>query len=79
MEMVEHDYDVSIYDFNSIIIYIKNNFIQFLLLFSVFFIIYTVDYITNINAMIMAQNYMNPLQQIKHQIKHSKRRKMSIK
>jgi hypothetical protein len=33
-----------------IISYIKNNFIQFLLLILVFIIIYTVDYISNINA-----------------------------
>ena len=33
-----------------IISYIKNNFIQFLLLILVFIIVYTVDYISNINA-----------------------------
>ena len=82
MEMIEDDYDyhVSIYDFNTIITYIKKNFIQILLLFAVFFIIYTVDYISNINAMIMAQvNYMNTQPQPKQQIKHSKGRKMSVK
>ncbi len=71
-----YENDVSIYDFNSIITYIKNNFIQFLLLFAIFFIIYTVDYISNINAMIMAQNYMNTQQLPKQQIKHSKGRKL---
>ena len=78
MEMIGDDYDVSIYDFNSIITYIKNNFIQFLLLFAVFFIIYVVDYISNINAMIMTQvNYIN--KQPKQQIKHSNGRKISRK
>lgn len=52
--------DLSIYDFNSIINYIKNNFIQILLLFVVFLIVYTVDYISNINAMLMAPISMIP-------------------
>lgn len=52
--MIEDEPDLSIYDFNSIINYIKNNFIQILLLIIVFFIIYTVDYISNINTMLMA-------------------------
>ena len=80
MEMTGDDYDVSIYDFNSIITYIKNNFIQILLLFAVFVIIYTVDYISNINAMMMTQvNYMNTQPQPKLQINHSKGRKISKK
>ena len=50
--MIDDESDLSIYDFNSIINYIKNNYVQFLLLFLVFFIIYTVDYISNINTII---------------------------
>lgn len=44
--------DLSIYNINSIIHFIKTNIIQILLLILVFVIIYTVDYISNINAMI---------------------------
>ena len=62
--MIEDDSDLSIYDFNSIIDYIKNNIIQILLLILVFFIIYTVDYISNINTMLMAPISMIPSQKI---------------
>ena len=51
--MINDESDLSIYDFNSIINYVKNNYIQILLLFLVFCIIYIVDYISNINAMLM--------------------------
>lgn len=54
MDMIDDYTDVSIFDFNSIISYIKNNYIQILLLITVFFIIYTVDYISNINSMLIA-------------------------
>jgi dolichyl-phosphate-mannose--protein O-mannosyl transferase len=60
MEMIEDDSDLSIYDFNSIIDYIKNNIIQILLLILVFFIIYTVDYISNINTILMTTTSMIP-------------------
>lgn len=46
--------DFSIYSFTSIINYIKNNYIQFLMLILVFFIIFIVDHISNINAMIFS-------------------------
>lgn len=52
--MIDDEPDLSIYDFNSIINYIRNNFVQILLLIFVFLIIYTVDYISNINTMLMA-------------------------
>jgi hypothetical protein len=60
MEMFDDESDLSIYDFNSIINYIKNNIIQILLLILVFFIIYTVDYISNINAILMTTTSMIP-------------------
>jgi hypothetical protein len=60
MERFDDDSDLSIYDFNSIINYIKNNIIQILLLILVFFIIYVVDYICNINAMLMTTTSMIP-------------------
>jgi len=63
MEMIDDEPDLSIYDFNSIINYIKNNYVQFLLLILVFLIIYTVDYISNMNAMIMAPVSMIQKQQ----------------
>jgi hypothetical protein len=44
--------EISIWNLNSIINYLKDNLIQILLLILVFVIIYTVDYISNINAMI---------------------------
>jgi hypothetical protein len=82
MEMIDDEPDLSIYDFNSIINYIKNNFIQILLLLLVFFIIYLVDQISNINTMIMAPISMIPgiPQQPKNPpIKMPKGRKMSKK
>ena len=60
MEIIEEENEFSIYDFNSIMNYIKNNFVQILLLFLVFCIIYTVEHIANINAMIMTPvSYIN--------------------
>jgi hypothetical protein len=44
--------DLSDWNIYSIINYIKENFVQFLLLLSVFFIIYIVDYLNNINAVL---------------------------
>jgi hypothetical protein len=64
MEMNNDESDLSIYDFNSIINYIKNNYIQLLLLILVFCIIYAVDYISNINTMLMAPISMIPSQKI---------------
>ena len=80
--MIDDEPDLSIYDFNSIINYIKNNFIQILLLLLVFFIIYLVDQISNINTMIMAPISMIPgipRQPKNHPIKMLKGRKMSKK
>jgi hypothetical protein len=78
MEMIDDEPDLSIYDFKSIINYIKNNFIQILLLLFVFLIIYTIDQISNINTMLMAPITMMPgITQA--QIKIPKKRKISKK
>ena len=53
MESIEYE-DFSFYNINSIISYVKNNWFQFLLLILVFIIIYVVDYISNINAIIFS-------------------------
>ena len=82
MEIIEEDNDFSIYDFNSIINYIKNNFVQILLLFLVIFIIYTVEQITKINAMIVTPvSYINTQLHLQPQlgIKYPKGRKTSKK
>ena len=55
MNSSEFDYqDLSIWNINSIIEYTKENFIQILLLILVVFIIYIVDHISNLNAVIFA-------------------------
>ena len=81
MEMIDDEPELSIYDFNSIINYIKNNFVQLLLLVFVFFIIYIVDYISNINTIIMSPISMMPVipQQQLQKIKIPKGRKTSKK
>ena len=79
--MIDDEPELSIYDFNSIINYIKNNFVQLLLLVFVFFIIYIVDYISNINTIIMSPISMMPVipQQQLQKIKIPKGRKTSKK
>ena len=53
--MVNDDYDeFNIWDIRSIIHYIITNYEKFLLLLVVIVIIYTVDYISNINAIIFS-------------------------
>ena len=75
--MIYDEHELSIYDFNSIINYIKNNFIQILLLLFVFLIIYTIDQISNINTMLMAPITMMPIITKKtQQIKMPKKRKI---
>ena len=54
MEEPEEYQELSIWNLNSIIEFVKENFIQILLLILVFIIIYTVDYISNLNAVIFA-------------------------
>ncbi len=50
--MDNFDEEISLWDINSITNFIKDNFIQILLLLSVFIIIYVIDYITHINAIL---------------------------
>jgi hypothetical protein len=73
--------DFNIYDINSILGFIKENFIQLLLLLLVAIIIYIVDYISNINAMIfsmplpiigVSQHLQNPKNQEKKPRKKTK-------
>ena len=48
--------------------YIKDNYVQFLLLILVFIIIYTVDHISNVNALIFSiQSPIPGLQNLKQQ------------
>ena len=78
--MIDDEPELSIYDFNSIINYIKNNFIQILLLLFVFLIIYAIDQISNINTMLMAPITMMPIiTKNPQQIKIPKGRKRSKK
>jgi len=69
---MENNEEISIYNINSIINFIKDNFIQIILFILVFVIIYVVDHISNINAMIFAMpspipgvNVIEPKSQIK--------------
>jgi len=52
METDEFHGDIFKWNIYTIIKYIKIHYIQFMLLFFVFIIIYVVDYVSNINAMI---------------------------
>lgn len=44
--------ELSIWDINTIVDFIKNNYIQIIMFLSVFIIIYVVDYISNINSVL---------------------------
>jgi uncharacterized membrane protein AbrB (regulator of aidB expression) len=48
------DDELSIWNMNSIFTYMKDHFIQILMLLSVFVIIYVVDHISNINTAIFS-------------------------
>jgi hypothetical protein len=75
-ENVNDNEEFNIYNINSIIYFIKNNFVQILLFILVFFIIFIVDYVSNINTMIfnaqaMIQNQPNkPIKESKNSKKH---------
>lgn len=72
---VELEYnDDSVWDVNSIINFIKDNYIQILLLISVFVIIYIVDHISNINAILYGLPSAIP-----GQVKLTKKQKKSKK
>jgi hypothetical protein len=60
--------------------YIKDNYVQFLLLLLVFIIIYTVDHISNVNALIFSIQSPTPgLQNLKQQNKLLKNLRRSKK
>jgi hypothetical protein len=70
--------ELSIWNIYSIINYVKDNFVQFILLISVFIIIYYVDYINNINMALMnlQLGVVNNIPQISNQMQqHSKLKK----
>jgi hypothetical protein len=50
--MEDNNSELNVYDLYSIIKYIINNYEKFILLLLVFIIIYFIDYITNINAIL---------------------------
>ena len=82
----DYDDDFSFYNINSIVNYIKENFVQILLFILVFVIIYIVDYIYNINAILFSiqqpitQQQVTPkISKIKQSIKLPKRRGNSKK
>jgi hypothetical protein len=85
--MNESEYeDFSIYNFSSIMNFIKNNYIQIFMLFLVFIIIYIVDHISNINAMIFSMPSpipgmasQNPQTKLLQRITVPKKRKNSKK
>ena len=52
--MDTYEDELSIWNMNSIITYIKDHLIQILMLISVFIIIYVVDHISNINSAIFS-------------------------
>ena len=82
MNIIEEDNEFNIYNFKSIITYLQENVIQILLMILVFFIIYIVDYISNVNAILMSQMNIIPHQlqnNIKINKKIIKKRKMSKK
>jgi len=80
MKESESDYqELSIWNINSIIEYIKENYIQIFLFILVFVIIYIVDYISNINAIIFSMPSPIPVIENKKvqtpKLQHIKRRK----
>ena len=70
--------ELSIWNIYSIINYVKENFVQFILLISVFIIIYYVDYINNFNTALTNLNVglTNNIPQISNQMQqHTKIKK----
>jgi hypothetical protein len=70
--------ELSIWNIYSIINYVKENFVQFILLISVFIIIYYVDYINNFNTALTNLNVglINNIPQISNQMQqHTKIKK----
>jgi type III secretory pathway component EscU len=52
--------NLDFFDVDSVIQYILSNYMQFLLLLSVFVIIYTVDYISNVNNILFSATQIIP-------------------
>lgn len=67
-----YDDDFSFWNFNSVVNFYKDKYFQIFLFFSVFVIIYVVDYISNMNAMIFAAPSIIPKQNLDKKSKRSK-------
>lgn len=55
-----YDDNFSFWNFNSVVNFYKDKYLQIFLFFSIFVIIYVVDYISNMNAMIFAMPSVIP-------------------
>jgi hypothetical protein len=79
MTNTDFENKLHIYDFNSILSYIINNYVKFLLLILVVIIIYIVDYICVINSSIYAMPSAIPgiaaVSQPTSNVKHSKKKR----
>lgn len=73
--------ELSIWNIYSIINYVKENFVQFILLISVFIIIYYVDYINNFNTALTNLNVglINNIPQISNQMQQHTKIKKKLK
>ena len=78
IETEENEDEFSIFNLNSVINFIQNNIIKILLLGLVFFIIYIVDRVTNLNNMIAAvqqqQMMKEQIKQMKKEVKNNKKK-----
>ena len=68
-EQIEYE-EMDEWTFFSVISYIKDNIIQIILFFSIFLIIYIIDYVSNINAILSSTPY--PILLDKKKIKKAK-------
>jgi hypothetical protein len=79
MTNTDFENKLNMYDFNSIISYIINNYVKFLLLILVFIIIYIVDYVCVINSSIYAMPSPIPgivaVSQSSSNVKYSKKKR----
>jgi len=86
--MDNFDGEFSLWDINSITNFIKDNVIQILMLLSVFIIIYVIDYITHINAILYglpsaipglpSQNNAIPISPVEKVIKRKTRHRNKV-
>lgn len=65
MENTNYDEEVSNWNPETVFQFVKENILQFLLLLLVFVIIYVVDHITNLNAILYAAPISNTILQQK--------------